>query len=173
MWLSERTKKLFPWLAFLTARPSGSQPSPAVGQRSPPYGRWRWSRYRLPQERCLRYGLLVPWRCNQNVSAALFVLIADPIALSAPIGRDVCGTTRRSAGQVRLKNGSKSAAEPTRYRCYRIGRGVDGMLYNNVETDKCKVSKITFGNIPSNTVGINNAIKTLNSLLVTSCITSK
>lgn len=49
-------------------------------------------------------------------------------------------------------------------------RGVDkGIFYNKVVTLKCSPSKITLGKIPNITVGINNAIKTLNSLLVTSC----
>ena len=52
-------------------------------------------------------------------------------------------------------------------------KGVEGILYNNVETDKCNESKIIFGNIPNKTVGINNAINTLNSLLVRSCNIAK
>lgn len=43
--------------------------------------------------------------------------------------------------------------------------GVEGILYNKVETERCKVSNITLGKTPNITVGINNAINTLNSLL--------
>ena len=42
-------------------------------------------------------------------------------------------------------------------------------MYNNVDTERCNESKIRLGKIPNITVGINNAINTLNSLLVTSC----
>ena len=42
-------------------------------------------------------------------------------------------------------------------------------MYNNVDTDRCNESKMILGKIPNTKVGINKAINTLNSLLVTSC----
>ena len=42
-------------------------------------------------------------------------------------------------------------------------------MYKNVDTERCNESKIILGKTPNTKVGINKAINTLNSLLVTSC----